>query len=50
VRLRAGTGQIRGIRFSDDGELMATYAYSGSIAVWDLPRLRKSLAEIGLDW
>jgi WD40 repeat protein len=50
VRLKAGTGQIRGVRFSDDGELLATWAYMAPTVVWDLPRLRRSLGELGLDW
>jgi WD40 repeat protein len=50
VRLKAGTGQIRGVRFSGDGELLATYAYGAPTVVWNLPRLRRSLRELGLDW
>jgi WD40 repeat protein len=45
VRLRGGAGRVNSLRFSADGELLATPSI-----VWDLPRLRGSLAEMGLDW
>jgi WD40 repeat protein len=50
VRLRGGTGQIRSIHFSGDGELLATWGYQAPTVVWDLPRLRRSLGELGLGW
>ncbi|MGO9462722.1 MAG: WD40 repeat domain-containing serine/threonine protein kinase [Isosphaeraceae bacterium] len=50
VRLRGGTGQIRGLRFSGDGGLLATWAYQGPTIVWDLLELHRSLGAMGLDW
>jgi WD40 repeat protein/tRNA A-37 threonylcarbamoyl transferase component Bud32 len=48
VTLRGGTGQIRGISFSRDGCLLAGAAYFASTIVWDLPRLRQTLAELNV--
>jgi WD40 repeat protein len=50
VRLRSGTGQIRCLRFSADGGLLAATAYGLPTIVWDLAQLRRSLGEMGLDW
>ena len=50
VRLRGGTGQIRSLSFSGDGELLSTWAYNAPTTVWDLRRLRHSLSSMGLDW
>jgi WD40 repeat protein/tRNA A-37 threonylcarbamoyl transferase component Bud32 len=50
VTLRGGTGQIRGLSFSRDGQLLAGSAYVNPPIVWDLAGLRRSLAEMGLDW
>ncbi len=49
VRLRSGAGQIRGLRFSGDGALLATYFYAAPTMIWDLPQLRRSLGAMGLD-
>jgi WD40 repeat protein len=48
--LRSGTGQIRGIAFSRDGELLAGAAYVAPTIVWDLNLLRRTLADMNLDW
>jgi WD40 repeat protein len=48
--LRSGTGQIRGIAFSRDGELLAGAAYVSPTIVWDLKLLRRTLADMNLDW
>jgi WD40 repeat protein len=50
VRLRGGAGQIRCLRFSASGELLAATGYQHPTIVWDLPGLRRSLGEMGLDW
>jgi WD40 repeat protein len=50
VTLRGGTGQIRGLCFSRDGQLLAGAAYVSPTIVWDLAALRRSLAEMNLDW
>ncbi len=50
VRLRSGTGQIRCLRFSADGGLLAATAFRLPTIVWDLAQLRRSLDEMGLDW
>jgi len=50
VRLRGGTGQIRGLHFSGDGGLLATWPYQAPTIVWDLTQLRRSLGAMGLDW
>ncbi len=48
--LRAGTGQLRGISFSHDGQFVAGAAYTNATVVWDLAHLRRTLAEMNLDW
>jgi WD40 repeat protein len=50
VRLRGGRGQVRSISFSRDGELLAGGTYFNPAIVWDLPKLRRSLREMNLDW
>src|SRR5262249_59501652 len=50
VALRGGAVQVRCLSFSRDGELLAVAAYAADTLVWDLPRLRRRLAEMGLDW
>jgi WD40 repeat protein len=50
VTLKAGTGEIRSLGFSDDGELLAGGAYANRGIVWNLPFVRRSLRELGLDW
>jgi WD40 repeat protein len=50
VTLRGGTGQIRSVSFSHDGQLLAGAAYAAPTIVWDLAHLRRSLAEMDLDW
>jgi eukaryotic-like serine/threonine-protein kinase len=50
VTIRGGTGQIRGISFSRDGELLSTAAYASHTIVWNLRRLRGALREMNLDW
>ena len=49
VTLRGGGGEIRSLSFSPDDALLAGDAYGPSI-VWDLANLRRTLAEMGLDW
>jgi WD40 repeat protein len=46
--LRGGTGQIRGISFSRDGQLLAGASYYHPTIVWDLVGLSRSLREMGL--
>ncbi len=48
--LRAGTGQIRTISFSRDVQLLAGSAYISPTIVWDLSLVRRTLAEMNLDW
>ena len=48
--LRGGTGQIRSLALSHDGELLAAAAYVTPTIVWDLKAVRSRLAEIDLDW
>ena len=43
------TGLIGSIRFSPDSAMLAFWA-SHLVHLWDLRRLRKELAEVGLDW
>jgi WD40 repeat protein len=47
---RAGTGQIRGLSFSPDGELLAAAGYTAPTIVWDLAAVRRTLREMHLDW
>jgi WD40 repeat protein len=48
--LKAGTGQIRGVSFSRDGQLLAGGAYVNRTVVWDLSLVRRTLADLNLDW
>jgi WD40 repeat protein len=49
--LRGATGQIRTACFSRDGELLAGAGYAPLLTtVWDLAAVRRTLAEMGLDW
>ena len=48
--LRGGPGETRCIASSRDGELLAGAQYGGPTTVWDLPKLRRTLAELKLDW
>jgi len=48
--LRGGTGEIRSLSFSGDGELLAGGAYVDRAIVWDLPKLRHRLRDLGIDW
>ena len=50
TRLRCGTRQLRAVTFSDDGSLLAVGSYGYKGIVWDLPEVRRSLGEMGLDW
>jgi WD40 repeat protein/serine/threonine protein kinase len=50
VTLRAGQGQTRCVSFSRSGDRLAVASYYASTIVWDLARLRRSLADMGLDW
>jgi hypothetical protein len=50
VTLRGGTGQVRGLSFSADGQLLAGAAYTAPTIVWDLTAVRCTLGEMGLDW
>jgi WD40 repeat protein len=50
VALRGAVVQVRGLSFSRDGELLAVAAFTADTLVWNLPRLRHRLAEMGLDW
>jgi serine/threonine protein kinase/WD40 repeat protein len=40
---------LQGVEFSPDGKTLATSS-SGTVQVWNLPRLRQELAKLGLDW
>ena len=48
--LQAGGGETRCIRFSRDGELLAGAQHGGPTTAWNLTELRKTLAELKLDW
>jgi WD40 repeat protein len=51
VTLRGGSGQKRSVAFSHDGQLLAGAGYlSATTVVWDLAAMRRSLAELNLDW
>ncbi|MCA9214357.1 MAG: protein kinase [Planctomycetales bacterium] len=36
--------------FTPDGKLIAFGVHNGSLYVWDIPAIRRQLAELGLDW
>jgi WD40 repeat protein len=48
--LRGIEGQVRSLSFSADGNFLAAALYTRSTIVWNLPAIRRSLAEMGLDW
>ena len=48
--LRSDAAQIRSISFSRDGRLLAGAAYGSATVVWDLSLLRRTLADMNLDW
>ncbi|MFL5328731.1 MAG: WD40 repeat domain-containing serine/threonine protein kinase [Gemmataceae bacterium] len=50
VRLRGPDGQIRSVSFSADCQLLAAACYVKPTIVWNMPRVRQTLAEMGLDW
>jgi WD40 repeat protein/serine/threonine protein kinase len=50
VTLRGDTGQIRGLSFSRDDNLLAGAAYVSQGVVWNLSALRRTLRRMDLDW
>ncbi len=42
--------RITALCFSPDSRRLAAATDNGVVQVWDLPRLREALAELGLDW
>lgn len=48
--LRSDTAQLRSVSFSRDGRFLAGGAYGGPTVVWDLRHLRRTLADMNLDW
>ena len=48
--LRSDTAQLRSVSFSRDGRFLAGAAYGGPTVVWDLRHLRRTLADMNLDW
>lgn len=42
--------RVTALCFSPDSQRLAAATDTGAIQVWDLPRLREALAELGLDW
>jgi WD40 repeat protein len=42
-------GSLQGVDFSPDGKTLAA-PVSGAVHLWNLPRLREELAQLGLDW
>lgn len=50
VTLRGIEGQFRSLSFSANGEFLAAALYTRPTIVWNLPAIRRSLAEMGLDW
>jgi WD40 repeat protein len=43
-------GDVWALAWSPDGKLLATGSSDGALVIWDLPRVKAQLAEIGLDW
>jgi WD40 repeat protein len=50
VMLQGGTKQVRRLSFSRDGSLLSGSAFLGPTIIWDLPRLRRTLRTMNLDW
>lgn len=38
------------LAFSPDNRLLATGSSAGELVLWDIPRVRNELAQVGLDW
>ncbi len=50
VKIKVGTNQIRNIVFSHDDRFLAASAYVAPTAILDLQQLRRTLADMSLDW
>lgn len=50
VTLRSGKGQVRGLAFSQDGQLLSASAFTARMVTWDLGLLWRTLREMDLDW
>jgi WD40 repeat protein len=50
VRLKAETGQIRGLTFSRDQRYLAAAAYNAPTVVWDFRHLKETLSQMRLMW
>jgi WD40 repeat protein len=48
--LRADVGRVRALSFDDTGRRLAAGCYVTASILWDLPALRESLREAGVDW
>jgi WD40 repeat protein len=50
VALPEERGAIWSVGWSPDGERLAVGTADGGLVIWDLPKVKAKLAEIGLDW
>jgi WD40 repeat protein len=46
----AHEGQVTALAFSPDGQTLASGSGPGIFKLWDLPRIRQELTDLGFDW
>jgi WD40 repeat protein len=50
ARWEAHDANITVLAFRPDGRTLVSGAADGMLKLWDLPAIRRELAEMGLDW
>jgi eukaryotic-like serine/threonine-protein kinase len=50
ARWQAHEAKVTALTYTPDGDALASGSGDGTGKLWDLPRIRKQLAELGLDW
>jgi WD40 repeat protein len=50
ARWQAHEAGVTALTFSSDGATLVSGASDGTLKLWDLPRIRRGLVSLGLDW